>query len=68
VALLCDFFSDATPGEITASDIDPLETLGLTRMLSLTRRNGLAAVHKAIVSFASQASAADTDGIAGPLK
>lgn len=56
VALLAEFFSDATPAEIVSTDSDPLTTLDLTRMLSLTRRNGLAAVRKAIVAFAADAS------------
>jgi len=59
VALLADFFSDAKPSEIIATEIDPLETLGLVRMLSLTRRNGLAAVRKAIVAFAVRVSNPD---------
>ncbi len=59
VALLADFFSSATPREIIATEIDPLETLGLVGMLSLTRRTGLTAVRKAIVAFAVHASQAD---------
>ena len=53
VALLCDFFSGATPSEIVTTDADPLSALGLTKNLSPTRRNGLASARAAIVSFAS---------------
>jgi len=55
VALLCDFFSGATPAEIVASDADPLETLGLARHLSPTRRNGLASTRATIRAFAERA-------------
>jgi len=56
IGLLCDFFSGATPSEIVASDADPLEALGLTRHLSPTRRNGLAATRAAIRAFAAKNS------------
>lgn len=52
LALLCEFFSGFTPAQIAHTDVDPLETLGLTRNLSPTRRNGLAAARKAIQDFA----------------
>lgn len=52
VALLCDFFSGATPVEIVASDMDPLAALELTENLSPTRRNGLASARAAILAFA----------------
>jgi cysteine desulfuration protein SufE len=52
VALLCEFFSGATPAEIAASDADPLGELDLTKNLSPTRQNGLAAVRVAIRAFA----------------
>jgi cysteine desulfuration protein SufE len=52
VAFLCDFFSGAPPEEIITSTADPLAALDLTRNLSPTRRNGLAAAHKAIRDFA----------------
>ena len=52
VALLCDFFSGATPAEIADSKADPLAELGLTKNLSPTRQNGLAAVRAAIREFA----------------
>jgi cysteine desulfuration protein SufE len=52
VALLCDFFSGATPAEIAASDADPLGALGLTENLSPTRQNGLASTRAAIRAVA----------------
>ena len=52
VAFLCEFFSGATPAEITASNADPLEALGLMRNLSPTRHNGLAAVRARIRELA----------------
>lgn len=52
VALLCDFFSGATPAEIVASDRDPLVALGLMANLSPTRRHGLTSARAAIVAFA----------------
>ncbi|HEX2852839.1 MAG TPA: SufE family protein [Opitutaceae bacterium] len=55
VALLCDFFSEATPAEIVASDHNPIETLDLTKNLSPTRRNGLASALAAIRAFAQDA-------------
>ncbi len=44
VAFLCEFFNGGTPAEVAASAADPLESLGLIRNLSPTRRNGFAAV------------------------
>lgn len=52
VALLCEFYSDTTPGEITSDQADVLGELGLITNLSLTRQNGLAAVRTAIRDFA----------------
>lgn len=52
VLLLTELFDGATAAEIAGSDADPLEALGLTRNLSPTRRNGLAAVRSAILAFA----------------
>jgi cysteine desulfuration protein SufE len=52
VALLCECFSGFTPAEIVATDVDPLSALDLTRNLSPTRRNGLAAARQAIQAFA----------------
>lgn len=52
VALLCDFFSGATPAEIAASDADPLAALDLVKNLSPTRQNGLASALATIRAFA----------------
>lgn len=54
VILLADFFSGFPPAALAASAVDPLETLGLTRNLSPTRRNGLDAARNAIRAFARQ--------------
>ncbi len=56
VTFVCEFFTAATPAEILADELDPLETLGLAKNLSPTRRNGLAAVRRAIFSFARAAA------------
>jgi cysteine desulfuration protein SufE len=56
VALLCEYFNDALPAEILASDTEPLAALGLQENLSPTRQNGLAAVQAAIRSFAASAT------------
>jgi cysteine desulfuration protein SufE len=53
IALLCEFFSGATPADILASNADPLAALDLTRNLSPTRRNGLTSAHAAIRDFAA---------------
>lgn len=55
VLLLCDYFDGGSPAEIAAGDADPLDALDLTRNLSPTRRNGLAAVRAAIRRFAESA-------------
>ena len=52
VAFLCEYFSGATPAEIAANTIDPLEALGLMRNLSPTRVNGLVAVRTRIRELA----------------
>ena len=54
VIFLCDFFTGVPVAEASASDIEPLEALGVTRNLSPTRRHGLAAARKAIRDFARQ--------------
>jgi len=56
VICLCDFFSGAPVGEVAASTLEPLDELDVTRNLSPTRRNGLAAVRKAITAFAQSRS------------
>lgn len=58
VALICDFFSGATPDEITANDLDPLVALKLMENLSPTRRHGLASARSAIAAFATAQTAA----------
>jgi len=52
VALLAEFYSGSTPGEILAIKIDPFEVLGLNRTLTHTRRHGLAAIAAFIRRFA----------------
>lgn len=52
LVLLCEFFSDLTPGEAAACELDPLDATGLLRNLSPTRRNGLASALNAIRTFA----------------
>ena len=54
VAFLCEFYSGATPAEITASTADPIESLGLLRNLSPTRVNGLTAVRARIRELAAK--------------
>lgn len=56
VAFLCEFYSGATPTEITASTADPIESLDLVRNLSPTRVNGLAAVRARIRELAQTMS------------
>ena len=56
VVLLADFFSDAPPAEIAASDADPLAALDLLRDLSPTRQNGLAAVRARLRELARAAA------------
>jgi cysteine desulfuration protein SufE len=55
VAFVCDFFSGAPLEEVAASDLDPLDALDVTRNLSPTRRNGLAAARQAIRAHAQNA-------------
>jgi cysteine desulfuration protein SufE len=52
LAFLCEFFSGATPAEILVSDADPLDSLGLAKNLSPTRRHGLASARATIRAFA----------------
>lgn len=52
VALLCNFYSGATPADIATFEPDPLEALDLARNLSPTRRNGLASARATIRAFA----------------
>lgn len=61
VGFLCEFFSGFPPGAIIATTPDPLEALGLSRNLSPTRRNGLAAARAAIRAFAASQQSASHD-------
>lgn len=51
--LLCDFYSDAPPAEVAATEPALLELLGLERNLSPTRLNGLRSVRAKIRDFAT---------------
>jgi cysteine desulfuration protein SufE len=53
LALLCDFYSGATPEEVAATEPALLEELGLARNLSPTRLNGLRSVRARIRDFAA---------------
>lgn len=55
VVLLVDLYSDATPGDIVATEPELIEQLGLARNLSPTRLNGLRSVRAAIKAFAAAA-------------
>lgn len=52
VVFLCEFFSGASPADISSSDANPLVALELLRGLSPTRQNGLSSVLTSIRSFA----------------
>jgi cysteine desulfuration protein SufE len=56
LALLCDLYSGATPGEVVATEPVVFEALGLTRNLSPTRLNGLRSVRARIREFAAAVS------------
>jgi cysteine desulfuration protein SufE len=53
LVLLCDFYSDATPAEVLATEPELLEQLGLAQTLSPTRLNGLRSVRAKIRDFAA---------------
>ena len=55
--LLCDFYSGASPADVTATEPALIEQLGLDRQLSPTRLNGLRSVLAKIRDFAASASA-----------
>jgi cysteine desulfuration protein SufE len=55
VALLVDLYDGATPADIVATEPTLFDTLGLTRDLTPTRRNGLAAVRARIKALATAA-------------
>lgn len=52
LGLLCDFYSGSRPLEIASSAVNPLESLGLLRDLSPTRRNGLTGARALIQGIA----------------
>jgi cysteine desulfuration protein SufE len=56
VALLCELYDDTDPAEAAAVEPVLLEELRLTRNLSPTRRNGLAAVRARIRELAARHS------------
>lgn len=58
IALLCDFYSEASPADIVATEPEFLEALGLARMISPTRVNGLRSVRARIADIARAALAA----------
>lgn len=51
LVLLCDFYSDALPADVVATEPALLEELGLARNLSPTRLNGLRSVRAKIREF-----------------
>lgn len=53
LALLCDFYSDATPADVAATEPVLLDELGLAKNLSPTRLNGLRSVRAKIREFAT---------------
>ena len=53
LTLLCDFYSDATPADVAATEPALLDELGLARNLSPTRLNGLRSVRAKIREFAA---------------
>ena len=52
LALLCDFYSDATPADVAATEPELFEKTGLARSLSPTRLNGLRSVRAKIRDYA----------------
>ena len=55
LVLLCDFYSDALPADVVATEPALLEELGLARNLSPTRLNGLRAAAATIRAYAKSA-------------
>lgn len=53
LALLCDFYNDAPPAEVAATEPELFEQLGVARNLTPTRLNGLQSVRARIREFAS---------------
>lgn len=56
-ALLCDFYSEAKPEEIAATDAEFLGEVGITQHLSPNRRNGLSRIVESIQRFAKSCMA-----------
>lgn len=54
VALLCSVYDGGEPAEVIATEPVLWERLGLAKMLTPTRLNGLAAVRSAIKAFAQR--------------
>ena len=54
VGMLCGIYDGATPEEVAMEEPVVMEELGLLKNLSPTRQNGLAAVRRALVEFASK--------------
>jgi cysteine desulfuration protein SufE len=57
VALLVDLYDGGTPADIAATEPTLLDELGISRDLTPTRRNGLAAVRTHIATIARAAAA-----------
>jgi cysteine desulfuration protein SufE len=57
LALMCDFYSGATPADIAATEPELIEELDLARNLSPTRLNGLRSVRVKIREFAAAPAA-----------
>jgi cysteine desulfuration protein SufE len=57
LALLADLYSGATPAEVAATEPALLEKIGLTRVLSPTRLNGLRSVRARIRDYAADRAA-----------
>jgi cysteine desulfuration protein SufE len=56
-SLLCDFYSEASPEEIAATDADFLGEVGITQHLTPNRRNGLSRIVESIQRFAKSCMA-----------
>ena len=54
VGLLCGIYDGAMPAEVIGEEPVVLEESGILRNLSPTRQNGLAAVRRALVEFATK--------------
>lgn len=56
-ALICDFYSDATPAEILTFDQQALAQSGVAQLLSPSRQSGLSSMLRTIHAFAQKAQA-----------